>query len=150
MMATARDEITDLLFAYAERIDSGDFDALAELLKEAELSFEGHDRVHRGREEIRALYEASTRRYSDDGTPKTKHLVTNVIVSFDGPMDTATARSYFTVLQAVPGALSLQPVIAGRYDDRFECANGRWHFTARRIIVDLVGDLRSHLLFDLE
>lgn len=148
-MAGARDEITDLLFAYAERIDSGEFDALAELFSDAELTFEGYDQVHRGRDEIRALYEASTRRYPDDGSPKTKHLVTNVIVSVDDSAGTAAARSYFTVLQAVPGVLNLQPVIAGRYDDRFECASGRWHFTARRITVDLIGELGSHLLFDL-
>lgn len=149
-MASARDEITDLLFAYAERIDSGDFDGLAQLFEDAELTFEGHDQVHRGQAEVRALYEASTRRYPDDGTPKTKHLVTNVIVSVDDSAGTAAARSYFTVLQAVPAVLSLQPIISGRYDDRFGCTNGRWHFTARRITVDLVGDLGSHLLFDLE
>lgn len=148
-MATANDEIQDLLFAYAERIDSGKFDDVAEMFKDAELSFEGHDQVHRGQAAVQALYESSTRRYPDDGTPKTKHLVTNVIVSVDDSSVTAAARSYFTVLQAVPGALSLQPVIAGRYDDQFECTNGHWHFTARHVTVDLVGDLGSHLLFDL-
>ena len=53
-------------------------------------------------------------------------------------------RSYFTVFQATP-ALPLQPIIAGRYHDRFARADGTWHFADRRIFMDLVGDLREHL-----
>ena len=40
----------------------------------------------------------------------------------------ATTRSYFTVLQAVPG-LTLQPILAGRYHDEFEHVDGEWRFT---------------------
>jgi len=145
---TARDQITDLLFTYAERIDAGDFDGVAELFAGADVTFEGFDQVRRGRDEVRAMYEATTRRY-DDGTPKTKHVMTNVIVAVDEPSGTATARSYFTVLQAVPGALALQPVIAGRYRDRFERVAGGWELRHRHMLVDLVGDLRHHMLFDL-
>ncbi len=148
-MGNARDEITDLLFAYAERIDAGDFDGVAELFSEAEISFTGFDQVRRGPDEVRAMYEASTRRY-EDGTPKTKHVVTNVIVEVDEPAGVATARSYFTVFQAVPGHLALQPVIAGRYHDSFARPAGAWRFATRRMTVDLVGDLKSHMLFDLE
>ena len=149
-MTAARDEITELLFAYAERIDVGDFDGLAELFAHAEVSFTGHDEVRRGTDEVRALYQATTRRYPDDGTPKTKHLVTNVRVAVDEPAGAGTARSYFTVLQAVPGALALQPVVAGRYDDRFVRVDGAWRFAARRMTVDLVGDLSAHLHVDLD
>jgi hypothetical protein len=95
------------------------------------------------------MYTTSTRRYPDDGTPKTKHVITNVMVEIDEVSASATGRSYFTVLQAVPGALALQPVIAGRYHDRFETVGGRWRFAARHMLVDLVGDLSQHMLFDL-
>lgn len=148
-MGSQRDEITDLLFAYAERIDAGDFDGVAELFSDAEISFTGFDQVRRGPDQVRAMYEASTRRY-EDGTPKTKHVVTNVIVEVDEPAGAATARSYFTVFQAVPGHLALQPVIAGRYHDSFTKSAGAWRFATRRMTVDLVGDLGSHMLFDLE
>jgi len=94
------------------------------------------------------MYESTTRRYPN-GTPLTKHVTTNVMVDVDESGDTATARSYFTVLQAVPGELALQPIIAGRYRDHFERADGVWRFTGRHMVVDLMGDLGHHLLFDL-
>jgi len=147
-MTSARDEITDLLFIYAERIDAGDFAGVADLFTEAEISFTGFDQVRRGRDQVLTMYESTTRRYPD-GTPKTKHVMTNVIVEVDEAAATATARSYFTVLQAVPGALSLQPVIAGRYDDTFRRGARGWHFTTRRMSPELVGDLSAHMLADL-
>jgi 3-phenylpropionate/cinnamic acid dioxygenase small subunit len=147
-MTSARDEITDLLFIYAERIDAGDFAGVADLFTEAEISFTGFDQVRRGRDQVLTMYESSTRRYPD-GTPKTKHVMTNVIVAVDELNDTATSRSYFTVLQAVAGTLGLQVIIAGRYEDRFELAESSWRFTSRHVMVDLVGDLSAHLLFDL-
>ena len=95
-----------------------------------------------------ALYEATTLRY-EDGTPRTKHLTTNVIVEIDDGGASASARSYFTVLQAVPGHLALQPVVAGRYRDRFERAEGGWRFSGRHIVVDLVGDVSQHLRIEI-
>ena len=59
--ADDRDEITVLLFAYAERIDAGDFAGLADLLAEAELTFEGYDTVVRGRQAVQSLYERGRR-----------------------------------------------------------------------------------------
>lgn len=146
---SAYHEIYVLLYSYAERIDAGDFDGLAQLFEHAEITFEGFDQVRKGSDEVRALYEASTRRYPDDGTPKTKHVVTNVIVDIDATGDAATSRSYFTVLQAVPGELALQPVVAGRYHDRFERVDGTWRFAARHMMVDLMGDVSHHLAFTL-
>ncbi|HVX19987.1 MAG TPA: nuclear transport factor 2 family protein [Acidimicrobiales bacterium] len=148
MGASDREQITDLLFTYADRIDAGDFDGVADLFADADVTFEGFDQVRHGRDEVRAMYEASTRRY-DDGTPRTKHVMTNVVVTVDEPAGTATARSYFTVLQAVPDRLALQPIVAGRYRDRFDRAEGTWRFRHRHMVVDLVGDVGHHTLFDL-
>jgi ketosteroid isomerase-like protein len=142
-------DIYVLLFSYAERIDAGDFEGVADLFAHAAVTFEGYDQVRRGRQEVLDMYTASTRRYPDDGTPKTKHVMTNVMVEIDDATGTATGRSYFTVLQAVPGALALQPVIAGRYHDGFARVDGRWRFATRHMLVDLVGDLSAHMLFDL-
>jgi 3-phenylpropionate/cinnamic acid dioxygenase small subunit len=127
----ARDAIAALVYAYAERIDGGDFEGVAELLADAEVTAEGTDR-------------------HADGTPRTKHVTTNLVVDVDEISGTATARSYYTVLQAVPGELALQPIVAGRYRDRFERVRGSWRFAGRHLVVDLVGDLGHHLLFDLE
>lgn len=140
--------IAALVMAYAERIDLGEFEGVAELLRHAAVTTEGSGEVRTGYDAVLDMYRRSTRRY-EDGTPRTKHLTTNLVVEVDEAGGTATARSYFTVLQAVPGALALQPVVAGRYRDRFEKAAGSWRFAARHIVVDLVGDLSQHLLFDL-
>jgi hypothetical protein len=148
MSATPTEAITTLIYTYAERIDAGDFAGVAELFGRATLTFEGFDDAVTGREAVAALYERTTRRY-EDGTPRTKHVMTNVIV--DVPQDgfAATSRSYFTVLQSVVGALSLQPIIAGRYRNSYAYEEGEWHFTAVHIIIDLMGDLGHHMLFDL-
>jgi hypothetical protein len=97
---------------------------------------------------VQAVYERTTRRY-EDGTPRTKHVMTNVMVDVDDDATAARSRSYFTVLQAVPGALALQPIIAGRYRHTYTCRNGQWEFASMHIIIDLVGDLGHHMLIDL-
>ena len=147
-MPAASQEITALLFSYADRIDAGDFDGVADLFTEAEITSEGFDQAQHGRDQIRAMYEDPTRRYQD-GTPRTKHVITNVTVEVDEPAGSATARSYFTVLQAVTDELALQPIIAGRYHDRSWRPEGAWPFHGRHMLVDLIGDLGHHLLFEL-
>ncbi len=144
-MTTDREAITDLVYAYAERIDVGDFEGVADLFADAEITFEGFNEGRLGRQKLVAMYEASTRLY-DDGTPKTKHVMTNVVVEVDDDGRSATARTYFTVLQAVPGVFSLQPIIAGRYRDTFARTDGSWRFTHRHMLVDLVGDMSQHML----
>jgi hypothetical protein len=93
------------------------------------------------------LFTSTTRRYPD-GTPGTKHVTTNLILDIDDDDGTASARSYWTVLQAVPG-LPLQPILAGRYHDRFTRREGRWEFTERRYLVELIGDVSHHMITDL-
>jgi 3-phenylpropionate/cinnamic acid dioxygenase small subunit len=84
-----------------------------------------------------------------DGTPRTKHVTTNVIVEVEPGGDRAAARSYYTVLQQVEGG-ALQPVVAGRYHDRFERVDGAWRFAERDYtLVDLVGDVSRHLRIEV-
>jgi len=146
-MADVRSDIENLVFGYAERIDLGDFDGVADLLAHADITFEGNDAVTRGRDTVLAMYSGTTRRYEDDGTPKTKHMTSNLIVEIDEAAGRASCRSYYMVFQQTP-VLPLQPIIAGRYHDRFERVDGAWRFAARHIFCDQFGDLSQHLLFD--
>ena len=57
---------------------------------------------------------------------------------------TGLARSYFVVLQQTP-ELPLQPIVSGRYRDRFERVDGVWRFAERRVRTDHMGDLSAHL-----
>ena len=145
---TASEAITKLIYSYAERIDAGDFAGVGEVFAHATLTFEGFDDVVTGREAIEALYTRTTRRY-EDGTPRTKHVMTNVMVDVADDGESAASRSYFTVLQAVPGELALQPVIAGRYRHTYARVDGRWRVVAMHITIDLMGDVGYHMLFDL-
>ena len=148
MLRSPAEAVTSLIYTYAERIDAGDFDGVADLFAHATLTFEGFGDAISGRDDIAALYERTTRRY-EDGTPRTKHVMTNVIAEVADDGTTAASRSYFTVLQAVPGALALQPVIAGRYRHSYACVDGQWRVETMHIMIDLMGDLGHHMLFDL-
>jgi ketosteroid isomerase-like protein len=145
---TVSEAITKLIYTYADRIDAGDFDGVADVFAHATLTFEGFGDAVSGREAIAALYGRTTRRY-ENGTPRTKHVMTNVMVDVADDGETASSRSYFTVLQAVPGAFALQPVIAGRYRHTYTSIDGRWEVATMHITIDLVGDLGHHMLFDL-
>lgn len=139
--------IETLIMTYAERVDLGDFAGVAELFEHATYRADnaGVMTEQQGSAAVLATFENLVRRYPD-GTPRTKHVTTNVIIEIDD--HTATARSYFTVFQQTD-ALGLQPIIAGRYHDRFEKHDGTWRFTDRLILSDLVGDLSHHLLVDV-
>jgi ketosteroid isomerase-like protein len=137
--------IENLIAEYAELVDRGDFAGLGRLLTDATFGGEGDAAVH-GHEAIERTFRAMVRIY-DDGTPRTKHVTTNVHVEVDEDNGTATARSYVTVFQALP-ELPLQPIVAGRYRDRFARQAGSWRFVERRFTTDLVGDVSRHLLVD--
>jgi ketosteroid isomerase-like protein len=133
--------IRALIHEYAELIDLGELDAVAALFTHGTWSSPGRGAPLRGADQVRRAYDGVI---LYDGIPSTKHVISNVTIEVADDGTTATARSYFTVLQARPD-FPLQPVIAGRYHDRFELADGSWRFTDRQIIPDLIGDLSLHL-----
>jgi len=142
-------QIQNLLGMYAERLDAGDFAGVAELFAHAVITVERLDTRAKGVGEVRTMYEEATRRFADDGTPHTKHVTTNFIIDLDEEAGAATCRSYFTVFQETPD-LPLQPIVQGRYHDRFERVDGRWRFAHRHMLTDRVGDLSQHLLRDIK
>ncbi len=140
--------ITTLIYTYAERIDLGDFDGVADLFSDATITVEGTDTQMSGKAPVLAMYQATTRLYPDNGTPHTKHVTTNLIIDIDEGAGTGRCRSYFTVFQGVDD-FPAQPVIAGRYHDRFERVDGGWRFAHRHMFCDLFGDLSRHMLIPI-
>jgi hypothetical protein len=140
-VSSSEREIEKLIYTYAELQDRTDLEAVAALFAHGAFevdtvaSFEGADGVL-------AMKRRHDRMYPD-GTLRTKHVTTNVIVEVDDDAGVATARSYFTVFQATDG-FPLQPIIAGRYHDRFRRIDGRWWFEHRLVLSDLIGDLSHH------
>jgi 3-phenylpropionate/cinnamic acid dioxygenase small subunit len=137
--------IQTLLVTYAEHVDAGRLAEAAAMFEHATYRIEraGQPEVVRcrGAAEVQRLF-AVTRLYAD-GTPRTKHVVTNVQIELDG--DRASSRCYVTVFQQTD-ALPLQPIAAGRYVDRFERAGGAWRFADRLVTGFLHGDRSQHLL----
>jgi hypothetical protein len=147
-MSTADDKlaVTELLYRYAELIDAGDFDGVGQLLARATFGGTGPQGVS-GAEAIAKLFAATTRRYPDHGnTPRTRHLVLNPIIELSSER-TATSRSTFCVVQNTE-AVALQPIVVGRYFDSFTCDDDGWHFTERKVEVQMVGDVSDHLMVD--
>jgi len=141
--------ISALMFRYAECVDRADFDGLSQLFAHAELrssSAAPGEPAMRG-EQVGRFY-AATNRVHPDGTLRTRHLATNLLIDIDESADRASARSYFVVLQATAN-LPFQPIAGGRYEDRFERVKGQWRFAERLIHVDQIGNMSEHLSFDL-
>jgi hypothetical protein len=144
-----RAAIAALVYGYAELIDAGDFAAVGALFAAATFRAAAGDQIHvrTGTEEVQSQFEQLVR-LLPDGTPGTKHVTTNLAVDLDDAAGTATAQSYFTVLQAGPDGpgTDIAIVVAGRYHDRFtRDGNGSWRFADRLILTDLVGDVSRHL-----
>jgi 3-phenylpropionate/cinnamic acid dioxygenase small subunit len=134
--------IQNLIYSYAELLDTGDLEGLGRLFDRATLRTHGRPEALQGARAVQELMERAVQLY--DGIPSTKHLITNVSVEVNGDRRSAKASSYYTALQARP-ELPLQPILAGRWHDRFERDGEQWRFADRLIYTDLVGDLRFHI-----
>ncbi len=147
MVGEVHETIRNLLGTYCERMDAGDFAELAALFAEAVLVDEHGAVVADGAGGVLALYGGGTRLY--DGSPRTRHVTANPIIEVDASGSAATARSSYIVFQGTE-ALPLQPIISGRYRDRFALGPVGWHFVERCFIVDQLGDLSHHLTYEVE
>jgi 3-phenylpropionate/cinnamic acid dioxygenase small subunit len=139
--------ITTLLFRYAECIDRADFAGLGELFAHGRIrSSSGPAGSGWSGDQVREFY-AQTNRVHEDGTLRTRHLNANHLVDIDEAAGVATVRSAYVVFQAT-AKLPFQPIVGGRYEDRFERAGGEWRWSERLIHVDQVGDVSEHLALD--
>jgi hypothetical protein len=139
------EEIRGLLARYCELIDEGNFDGVGKLFTQGRLVDEKGRELAAGAEAVAAFYRSTE--ILHEGSPRTKHLVLNTI--FEQGDGIVIARSSYLVLQALED-FPLQPIITGRYVDRFERdPSGSWCFSERRFFVDLVGDLSRHLLYEI-
>jgi 3-phenylpropionate/cinnamic acid dioxygenase small subunit len=143
-------QIQALINEYAYTLDSGDFEGNAALFADADrfgvdpLTGEEFGRT-RGAVEFEKQQRATMHTY-ENGSPRTKHVITNVTIDVDEGGRTATARAYLTVFQGVPSRLPLQAIFSGRYENRFAKRerDGAWYFTEQKVHSDFVGDIGLH------
>jgi len=138
-MVSAEFQITNLLYRYGEFVDQGNYEAAAELFAHAQI------KTPMGMIDATQLLDQwKNGILLHDGSPRTKHVITNPIIEIDEETGTATCRSTCTVFQQV-GDFPLQPILCGRYDDRFERVDGKWRFHYRDYTLeDLSGDKSRH------
>jgi 3-phenylpropionate/cinnamic acid dioxygenase small subunit len=137
-----RAEIVALINRYAELLDGGRLDEVAALFDRATWRASRTGVTLSTPEQVRAVYRNVI--LYEDGTPRTRHLLTNVTVEVEEPGDEASSRCYFTVLQGVVPGEPIQVILSGRYVDRFAKGPDGWHFTDRLFHADLIGDQSRH------
>ncbi len=134
-------EIQNLLFAYPYALDRGDFDAVGALFSRAKVISGGIVLADCNAAAISKAFRDWVVVYPD-GTPRTRHLLSNVVIRRES--DTRVrVSSYVIVFQQAPER-PLSAVIGGDYLDTMEKISGRWVFTERRMGNDLIGDLSAH------
>jgi len=137
-----------LLVTYAELVDAGRLAEAAALFEHATYRVvrEGQDDpvLAHGAAAVERFF-AITRLYPD-GTPRTKHVITNIDIRLAG--DAATSRCTVTVFQQTE-VLPLQPIASGQYLDRFERVSGAWRFAERQLRDFLYGDRSQHILWEV-
>ncbi|WP_328351912.1 nuclear transport factor 2 family protein [Mycobacterium sp. NBC_00419] len=147
-MSDSAREIENLIYTYAERLDAGDLDGVAQLFTHGRITAMEDappEATFEGAAGVRAMYEMATRLY-EDGTPKTRHFTSNVQIYVDEAAGRADGKAYYCVTQATPD-LSLQIIVTGHYRDTFHLLDGTWWFDTRVMFVDQVGDTSHHLKF---
>ncbi|MFF3572913.1 nuclear transport factor 2 family protein [Nocardia jiangxiensis] len=145
----ATEAIRDLIYAYSHLIDRGALEEVSELFSDAVYGQCDGAGVAIGAATVRdadAVLRANrafVKMHGDPPSPRTEHVTTNVRIQVADNNIEASACSYVTVLQAA-GELPLQPILTGRYFDKFALLGGQWRFTQRLFCVDHTGDLSEH------
>src|SRR5262249_48153980 len=120
----------------------GDLAGVVRLFDGATCRSGATGRVMRTPEEIATMYEPV--RLYEDGTPRTRHLMNNLVIDLEDGADEAAGRCSFTVLQGVETGGPMETILVGHYVDRYRRGPDGWQFAERAFHTDLVGDLSRH------
>jgi len=142
MNMSDREQILGLLNRYSYTVDSGDLDGFVALYEKAEMYVEGTP-PKRGSKEIFDNVVSNVILH-EDGTPRTRHISSNIELSIDEVAGTAKGQRYLTVIQQTE-TLPLQVIFSGHYHDEFVRENGSWRFSRTVVTNPFVGDTSQHL-----
>jgi hypothetical protein len=133
--------IQKLVYSYPYHLDRGELDVMSQLFAHADVHMAGDIVIRSDPKGVAQAFRDFLQLYAD-GTPRTRHMTSNLIIEPDGP-ERAKGSCYVMVFQQT-GELPLQPIIGGDYRDRFEKVAGVWRFSERWFGNDLFGDLSAH------
>jgi len=133
--------IENVIAQYTHFLDKGNFKAVAGMFKHGQIVVDGKPVDSEG---IEKMLNFNVQLYPD-GTPRTAHVTTNIVLNVDEDEQSGSAKSYLTIFQAdSESAFPLQPVLIGTYDDQFTKIDGEWYFKQRILSLSLIGDLSHH------
>ncbi len=140
-----KEEIMSLLNRYSHTVDGGDIDGFVALYDKGEW-YVADTPPNRGSKAVFDNVLSKVIIYAD-GTPRTRHVNSNIELQIDEKDGTAAGQRYVTVLQQTD-SLPLQAIFSGHYHDEFVKENGKWRFAKTVIHRPLVGDISQHLRSD--
>ena len=147
-MSDSAREIENLVYTYAERLDAGDLDGVAALFAHGRICGmeDGPpETVFTGTTGVRKMYDMATRLY-DDGTPKTKHLTSNVR-STSTRMPEPRRAAPTTASPRRPRTCRCRSSLRATTATPSTVIDGSWWFDTRIMFVDQIGDTSHHLKF---
>ena len=141
-------DIERLYYHYAYGIDGGDFEGVAQLLKNASIRDQAGNALAQGAEQIKQFYQRIIIIYPDSNTPKTQHVISNVLI-VNASDDTLTAQANYSVFQKQESA-KIEAIICGQYRSVFKRTTTGWEFYQHQTVPLMVGDMTRHLKISIQ
>ena len=138
---SSREEIVHLMNSYTYLIDHGDLAGFAALFDSGLWGAEEGPLIT-GQQMLEML-ERDLIIYPD-GTPRTRHVLSNVSVEFDLAKERASSTSYISLYQQTDD-FPLQVIFSGEYHDEFARISGAWRFVTRIVKHPFYGDMSRHM-----
>ena len=143
MPTTSTHEIENLFYRYAYGIDAGDFESVAQLLKNASIHGAEGNIIAQGSEQIEKFYNQIIKIHPDTGTPKTQHVVSNILIQSESN-DLLKVIANYSVFQKLNSA-KVEVIICGQYHTSFKLGEHGWAFHQHQTKPLMVGDMTNHL-----
>ena len=140
----SRRDIERLYYGYAERLDGGDLEGVAELFAHGRMTGPDGSVLAEGYDDMLSFLRDLIRLYPPANTPLTQHVMSNLVLDIDEHASQASGTCYYTVFQKTADT-PLEPIISGRYRDEFRRVDGTWCFETRQQVPLLIGDLSRHV-----
>lgn len=141
-------QIGKLFYRYAYGIDAGDFGGVAEMFKNASIHGGQGELLAKGCDQIEKFYEQIIIIYPDTGTPKTQHVVSNILIESE-TKDLVTARANYSVFQKLKNG-KIEAIICGQYHSSFVPGENGWEFSQHQTQALMVGDMSNHLKLSIK
>ena len=126
----AREQIRDLVAAYAHCADGGRFDELVALFATDGVLETPDGQMHRGRAAIRAFLGGTKTDLAAATTAGwIRHHVSSVRLAVASASEASGSAYFFVITERGPDHW-------GRYRDRYVAADGGWRFAHRRVRLD--------------